>query len=97
MYGLELHIYQGPINGFQLSRALVDATVHSLTLRKGTCLARGRGGRCVRRQRADASLFDVPRCPASGLFNVQLFAAYPPPTPAATTTQQVPCPRFSLR
>jgi len=93
-YGLELHIYSGPINGFQLSRAQVDVTVRSLTLRRGTCLARGRGGRCVRRQRADASLFELPSCPASGLFSVQLFAAYVPPTPSQTTTIDVPCPDY---
>ena len=96
LYGLKLAIYTGPINGFQVSRAEVDATVHSLTIRRGTCLARGRGGRCVRRQRADASLFALPGCPASGRYGVQLFAAYLPPTPSATTTVEVPCPRFTL-
>jgi hypothetical protein len=94
VYGLKLAIYTGPINGFQLSRAQVDATVHSLVIRRGACLARGRGGRCVRRQRADASLFMLPRCPASGRYSVQLFAAYPPPTLSATTTMELPCPRF---
>jgi hypothetical protein len=94
LYGLELAIDTGPINGFQLSRARVDATVRSLVVRDGACLARGRGGRCVRRQRADASLFTLPRCPASGRYSVQLLTAYPPPTPSATTTVEPPCPRF---
>lgn len=97
LYGLDLKLYTGPLNGFQVSRARVDATVHSLTLRRGTCLARGRSGRCVRRQHADASLFEVPRCPASGRFSVQLLTAYLPPTPSAATTVDVPCPRYSIR
>ncbi|HEU4702098.1 MAG TPA: hypothetical protein VFS37_06400, partial [Conexibacter sp.] len=66
VYGLKLAINTGPINGFQVSIAEVDARARSLVLRRGTCLARGRGNRCVRRQRADASLFNVPRCPATG-------------------------------
>ncbi|HYV15390.1 MAG TPA: hypothetical protein VE972_05180 [Conexibacter sp.] len=94
LYGLKLAIYTGPINGFHVSRAQVDATVHTLTIRRGTCLARGRGGRCVRRQRADASLFTLPSCSASKHYSVQLFAAYPRPTPSATTTSEVPCPGY---
>ena len=94
-YGLKLQIYVGPLNGFQLSVAEIDATVHSLTIRKGACSARGSGGRCVSRQRSDASLFQLPRrCPASGRFGVQLLSAYPPPMPNLTTTLEVPCPRF---
>lgn len=95
LYGLKLEIHTGPINGFQVSIAEVDARVHTLVLRRGTCLARGRGGRCVRRQRADASLFAVPRCPASGHYSAQLFSAYAPPIPAVTTTLEVPCPRYA--
>jgi hypothetical protein len=95
LYDLKLAIYTGPINGFQVSRARVDATVRSLTIRRGTCLARGHGGRCVRHQRADASLFSLPRCSASKRYSVQLLAAYPPPTPSVTTTTEVACPRFA--
>lgn len=91
---LVLALNTGPINGFQVSRAEIDATVRTLTIRRGTCLARGRSGRCARRQRADASLFTLPSCPASGRFGVELFAAYPPPTPSQTTTVEVPCPRY---
>lgn len=94
LYGLKLQIYVGPLNGFQLSRAEIDATVHALTIPRGTCLARGSGGRCVRRQRVDASLFQLPRCPASGPFAAQLLTAYPPPTPSLTTTLEVPCPSY---
>jgi hypothetical protein len=94
LYGLKLLIHTGPINGFQVSIAEVNATARSLELRRGMCLASARG-HCVRRQRADASLFTVPRCPASGHFNAQLFSAYPPPTPSQTTTLEVPCPRYS--
>jgi hypothetical protein len=95
-YGLKLVIYQGPINGFEVSRAQVDATVHQLVVRKGTCLARGRGGRCMRRQRADALLFELPRCPPSGEFSSALFAAFPLPTPSLTTEVSVPCLRYTL-
>lgn len=95
IYGLKLVIDTGPINGFQVSIAEVDAHARTLTLRRGTCLARGRGGRCVRRQRADASLFHVPSCPASGHYLAQLFAAYAPPLPSETTTIDVPCPRYT--
>jgi hypothetical protein len=94
LYGLELVIHTGPINGFQVSLAEVDARARSLVLRRGTCLARGHGGRCVRRQRSDTSLFTVPRCPASGHYSAQLLTTYPPPTPGATTTLEVPCPRY---
>jgi len=94
LYGLKLLINTGPVNGFQVSIAEVDAHVHSLVLRRGECLARGRGGRCVRRQRANASLFVVPRCPASGHFSAQLQTTYAPPTPSVTTTLAVPCPRY---
>jgi hypothetical protein len=95
LYGLKLVIHTGPINGFQVSIAEVDARVHSLVLRRGECLARGRGGRCVRRQRKEASLFAVPRCPASGSYSAELFSAYAPPLPSVTTTIQVPCPRYA--
>src|SRR4029077_16307095 len=78
LYGLKLVIHTGPINGFQVSVAEVDARAHSLVLRGGTCLVRGRGDRCVRRQRADASLFAVPRCPAAGHYSAQLLSTYPP-------------------
>jgi hypothetical protein len=94
LYDLKLLINTGPINGFQVSRAEIHATTHQLTLRKGTCLARGHGGRCIRRQPADAMLFSLPRCPASGRFSAQLFSAFPPPTPSLTTTLQVPCPSY---
>jgi hypothetical protein len=94
LFGMKMVIYTGPINGFQVSIAEVDATTHALELQKGTCLARGRGGRCARRQREDAALFEVPRCPTSGPFSAQLFTAYSPPTPSLTTTLEVPCPRY---
>ncbi|HEV7772906.1 MAG TPA: hypothetical protein VGO48_06450 [Conexibacter sp.] len=94
LYGLKLLIHIGPINGFQVSIAEVNATARSLQLRRGTCLTGAHGGRCVRRQRADASLFVIPRCPASGHFSAQLFSAYPPPMPSQTTTLEVPCPRY---
>ncbi|MFY9578370.1 MAG: hypothetical protein WAQ33_03525, partial [Gaiellaceae bacterium] len=95
LFGLKLAINTGPINGFQLSIAEIEVTVRSLRLRSGTCLARGRGGRCTRRQRTDESLYAVPRCPASGHFSAQLDTIYPPPTPRSTTTVEVPCPRYT--
>ena len=95
LFGLKLLIYTGPVNGFQLSRARVDVTVRSLVLRRGTCLARGREDHCVRRQRTTEWLFEVPTCQASAVFDVQLLAAYPPPTPSQTTTLGVPCPRYA--
>lgn len=94
LYGLKLVIHTGPINGFQVSLAEVDAHVHSLVLHRGECLARGRGNRCVRRQRADATLFNVPSCPASGHYSAELQTTYAPPVPSATTTLAVPCPRY---
>ncbi len=95
LFGIRLAINTGPINGFQLSIAEIEVTVRSLRLRKGMCLARGRSGRCTRRQRTDQSLFAVPRCPASGHFSAQLDTIYPLPTPRATTTVEVPCPRYT--
>jgi hypothetical protein len=96
LYGLKVAIYTGPINGFQVSIAEVDATVHALQLVRGTCLAAGRGGSCARRQRTDESLFVVPRCPASGSYSAQLLSIYPPPTPNSMTTLGVPCPRYTM-
>lgn len=93
LYGLKLVIDTGPLNGFQVSRAEIDATAHQLTLRKGACLAR-RGGRCVRRQRRDATLLVLPSCPPSGRFSAQLAAAYPPPAAPQSTTLEVSCPSF---
>jgi hypothetical protein len=95
LFGLKLAINTGPINGFQLSIAEIEVTVRSLHLRRETCLARGRGSRCTRRQRTDESLFAVPRCPASGHFSAQLDTVYPPPTPRSTTTVEIPCPRYT--
>lgn len=95
LYGLKLLIDTGPINGFQVSIAEVDARARSLVLRRGTCLTRDRGSRCVRRQRADASLFVVPRCPATGHYSAQLLAMYPPPLAVMATTIDVPCPRYA--
>jgi hypothetical protein len=94
LYGLKLIIHVGPINGFNVSIAEVDARARSLVLRKGTCLARGRGGRCARRQRTTESLFEVPRCPVSGHFSAQLSSVYAPPMASETSTLEVPCPRF---
>lgn len=94
LFGMKMVIYTGPINGFQVSIAEIDATVRALQLPKGTCLTQGRGGRCGRRQSADASLFVVPRCPSSGHFSAQLFTAFPPPLPSLTTALEVPCPRY---
>jgi len=96
LFGLRLAINTGPISGFQLSIAEIEVTVRALQLRRGTCLARGRGGRCTRRQRTDESLFTVPRCPASGHFSAQLDTVYPPPTPRSTTTVDVSCPRYTV-
>lgn len=96
LFGLELEINTGPINGFQVSIAEIEVTVRSLQLRRGTCLARGRSSHCTRRQRTDESLFAVPRCPASGHFSAQLDTIYPPPTLRSTTTVEVPCPRYTM-
>jgi hypothetical protein len=95
LYGDKIVMYSGPINGFQVSIAEVDATVRSLRLRRGTCMKTVRGGRCVRRQPADASLFRIPRCPDSGHLSAQLFSAFPPPTPSLTTTLELPCPSYA--
>jgi hypothetical protein len=93
-YGEKVVIYTGPLNGFQLSRTRVDATVRSLRLRRGECLERGRAGRCAKRQPRDATLFTVPRCPPSGDFGAELVMLFPPPTESLTTTLHVPCPRY---
>ncbi|HEX7289591.1 MAG TPA: hypothetical protein VF250_00565 [Conexibacter sp.] len=94
VYDLKIVIDTGPVNGFRVSIAEVDARARSLVLRRGTCLARAGGGRCVRRQRTDASLFVLPRCPASGHYSAQLLSVYPPPLASQATTLQVPCPRY---
>jgi hypothetical protein len=95
LYGDKILIYTGPLNGFQLSRAEVNVTAHSLRLRRGECLSSGRGGRCTRRQPTDASLFVVPKCPSSGRFSAQLLTTFPPPAPSLTSTLELPCPRYA--
>jgi hypothetical protein len=96
LFGLELAINTGPINGFQVSIAEIEVTVRALRLRRGTCVARGRAGSsCIRRQRTDESLYAVPSCPASGHFSAQLDTTYPLPTPRSTTTVDVPCPGYT--
>ncbi len=95
LYGKKVLIYTGPINGFQVSIAEVDARVRGLRVRKGECVKWSRGGRCARHQGEDVSLFSVPRCPSSGHFSAELFSAYAPPTPSVTTTLEVPCPQYA--
>jgi hypothetical protein len=95
LYGSKVVIDTGPINGFQVSIAEVRAHLHSLRLRRGTCLRSSRAGRCTRRQPADAWLFHIPSCPPSGHLSTQLFSAFEPPTPSLTTTLELPCPRYA--
>jgi hypothetical protein len=95
LYGLKVLLPKGPINGLQVSIAEVTATIHGLTIAKGTCLKRGAHGRCTSRARTDINSFVVPRCPPSGQLLAQLFAGYAPPTPSVTTTFTVPCPAFT--
>jgi hypothetical protein len=94
LYGVKLIHPTGPINGFQLSLAEVHARLRSLQARKGTCARADRRGRCVRRLHADASLFQLPPCPASGLLSAELVETFPPPSPTLTTPVQQACPRF---
>jgi hypothetical protein len=95
LYDLAFVIKQHPIAGVRVNIAEVHASLRSLRMRKGTCVARDRRGRCTRRLSAAASLFKLPACPPSGQFSAQLLTTFVPPTPSLTTTLQVPCPRFS--
>lgn len=95
LYGYKLLLPKGPINGLDISIAHVSATLHGLTIPRGTCLKRDTGGRCTARQRTDLDSFVLPRCPPSGVLNALLFAGYAAPTPSVTTTIRVPCPTFS--
>ncbi len=94
LYGYKLLLPKGPINGLDVSIAEVSASLHGLTIPRGTCLKRDRRGRCTARQRTDLDSFVLPRCSPSGLFYALLFAGYAPPTPSVTTTIRVPCPTF---
>jgi hypothetical protein len=94
LYGDKVVLDSGPINGFHVSIAEVHASLRSLRMRKGTCIASAGSGRCTHRLRTDVSLFQIPACPPSGHLSAQLFTAFPPPMPSLTTTLQVPCPRF---
>ncbi len=95
LYGYKLLLPKGPINGLQISIAEVTATIHGLTIAKGTCLKRGPRGRCSARAHTELDSFVVPRCPPSGQLPAELFAGYAPPTPSVTTTFTVPCPNFT--
>lgn len=94
LYGYKVLLPTGPINGFAVSVAEVDATVRSLLLPKGSCRRRGAGGRCTARRRTALSSFVVPACPPSGSLSAELFSAWAPPTPSLTTTLQLPCPSY---
>ncbi len=95
LYCYKLLLPKGPINGLQISIAKVTATIHGLTIPRGTCLRRHAGGRCTARAHADINSFVLPRCPPSGELPAQLYAGYAPPTPSVTTTFTVPCPTFT--
>jgi hypothetical protein len=93
-YGYRVALPNGPINGLKLSIAQANGTLNGITIPKGTCVRRGRGGRCTARRRTDLSLITLSRCPSVGLSG-ELFAGFAAPTPSITTTFQIPCPQFS--
>lgn len=93
-YGYRVLLPTGPINGLNVSIAEARATVPGITIRKGTCIRTGRGGRCRARQRTDLSWITLASCPPAGL-SALLVTGFAPPTPSITTTLQVPCPQFT--
>ena len=96
LYGYRLDLPRGELNGFKISLAELNATTTGLSLVRGTCLKRNGRGRCVKRQRRTIFWFTTPQCPSSGLLSIQQFYSYAPPTPSATRTIQLACPRFIL-
>lgn len=94
LYGYRLVLPTEPVQGFRVSIAEVQATVRGLTLLRGTCLKRGRGGRCVRRQRRTVFWFTRPTCPPSGQIGFLGFFGYDDPQPDITKTVSLACPRF---
>lgn len=93
-YGYKVLLPTGPINGLNVSIAEASGTVPGITIPKGTCVRRGRDGRCRARQRTDLSWLTLARCPPAGL-SAQLFTGFAPPTPSLTTTLQLPCPQYT--
>lgn len=94
LYGYRLDLPRGDVNGFRVSIAELNAITNGLTLAKGTCLRTNRRGKCVARQRRALFWFTTPPCPPSGIFHIQEFFGYAPPTPSGTNTIQIACPRF---
>ncbi len=94
LYGYKLLLPKGRINGLDVSIAEVSASLHGLTIARGTCLKRNGRGRCTARQRADLDSFVLPQCPPSGLLSALLYAGYAPPTPSLSTEIRLPCPTF---
>lgn len=93
-YGYKVLLPSGPINGLDVSIAEASGTVPGITIPRGTCIRRGRAGRCRARQRTDLSWIALADCPPAGL-SAQLFTGFAPPTPSITTTLNVPCPQYT--
>ena len=94
LYGYRLDLPRGEVNGFRVSIAELNATTNGLTLKKGECLKRNARGRCVKRQRRTTFWFNVPPCPASGMFSFEEFYGYDDPALNSTKTVRLVCPRF---
>jgi hypothetical protein len=94
LYGYRLVLPTEPVQGFRVSIAEVQATTRGLTILRGTCLKRGRGGRCVKRQRRTIFWFTRPTCPPSGQISFLGFFGYEDPQPDITKTVSLACPRF---
>jgi hypothetical protein len=94
LYGYKLVLPESSVNGLKVSIAELRIVSTGLTLKKGTCLKRGRGGRCVKRQRRTLFYFTRPTCPPSGQISFLSFFEYADPQPDITKTLSLACPRF---
>jgi hypothetical protein len=95
LYGYKLVLPDSEVNGLEVSIAELRVVNTGLTILKGTCLRKGAGGRCVRRQRKTIFWFTRPTCPSTGVISFLSFFEYAPPQPDITKTLAIPCPRFS--
>lgn len=94
VYGYKLQLPSSNVNGFKVSIAELRVVNTGLTLKKGTCLKQGKGGRCVKKQKKTVFWFTQPACPASGKLSFLSFYHYVAPQPDITQTFELPCPKF---
>jgi hypothetical protein len=96
IYGYRLRLPRPDIAGLQhISIARLHVVNPGLWILKGTCLKRGRDGRCTKQQKKTISWFTQPKCPPSGKISFLSFYEYADPVADITKMFELACPDFS--